>query len=399
MYKIISRYRNNFVITLIICLFIIELAPTLLRFQGYFATTRIVGIYKIIFQLAILFLIDYRKLNKRLAYLIIMLSSIFTLGLVLNPLLKTEFNWLLLKGSIYYFDRYIFIFLFALMIYSRKDKSIIISKSLKYIEYILIANAVLMVLGFLFDLKIFESYITSSRFGYDGIFNKVNEVSCIYSIYLIYLYYCVFITKTKHWSLLLTIALISLLLGTKTILLLFSLLFVFHFFFVIKNNKPLKIIVLVLLSAFIYFFEKIINFLFGLFPFWDQLQKKYGLLTLLLSKRDILLNDTINYVSQKWNGINYIIGGGYYTKSFAISQMDGPDLFFFFGGLGVIIYFLMFGMVFLKKNNTILNGLIIIVLISGLLSGGLLMSGMSMVLLFLVSCIFDKNFILKQSKI
>lgn len=126
------------------------------------------------------------------------------------------------------------------------------------------------------------------------------------------------------------------------------------------------------------------RFLFDLFPFWDKLQQKHGLLTLLLSKRDILLYSALDYVTNNWNILNYLIGGAYYSDSFAITQMDGPDLFIFFGLLGTIIYGLMFYIIFFKKN-IIINGLTIIILICGFLAGALLMSPMSMIFLFLVN--------------
>jgi hypothetical protein len=124
--------------------------------------------------------------------------------------------------------------------------------------------------------------------------------------------------------------------------------------------------------------------LFNLFPFWDKLQEEYGLLTLLLSKRDILLNHAIGYVNENWTIINYLIGGPYYSKNFILSQMDGPDLFLFFGLLGTIIYGIICYNIFFKKNK-IINGLTIIIIICGMLAGALLMSPVSMIFLFLVT--------------
>lgn len=391
MLTVLSKNRNNLLVILLAGLFLIELIPTIFRFYGHYSIIRVVGTYKILSQVAFIFLIDYSKIDKKLVKLLIALSFTFLVSVLLNPILKLELSWLILKGSIYYFDRYIFIILFAIMIYSGKDQNIIFNKAFKYIEYILLINAGLIVVGFFFNLKIFESYITSSRFGYDGIFNKVNEVSYIYSIYIVYLYYCCFILKIRHWSFFFIISLVSLMLGTKTVLLLFCLLFVFHFLFVLKQKKILKIAVTTIIIGFIVFFEQIMNFMFNLFPFWGHLQEKHGLLTLLFSKRDILLYNAIDYTNANWNIINYFVGGAFYNKTFAISQMDGPDLFLFFGAIGSIIYLLIFQLIFLKKNNNILNGLIIIVLFCGLLGGGLLMSGMSMILLFLVSCILNNK--------
>lgn len=399
MFSITSINKKTVISLLIILLFLVEIIPTLYRFLDNFSVTRIVGSYKILFQILILFFIDYSNLNKKLLFFMSILVIIFSVSLLLNPLLINDFNWLLLNGSIYYLDRYMFVFLFGIMLYTRIDKFIIINNSLKYLEWILILNSALIVIGYLFDLKIFESYIRSSRFGYDGIFNKVNEVSYIYSIYLIYLYHCSFITKTKHWSLFFSIAIVSLFLGTKTILLFLSLLFIFHFIFVLKNNKRFKLLIIVLVLVFIVFFEKIIRFLFDLFPFWDHLQEKYSTLTLLFSLRDVLFSNALDHIGVYWDNINYFIGGAFYDRSFAITQMDGPDLVLFFGFLGTIVYLIIFWITYFKKNNIILNGLISIILICGLLGGGLLMSGMSMVLLLLVSCKLNEVYKLKSSNV
>ena len=379
-----EKYKNNLLCFLLVTLLLIEFAPTLYRFYWSISPIRIVGVYKVLFQIILLALIDYSNLNKKLLKFISFLLFVFIINLVLNPLLKTEFVWLFLKGSIYYLDKYMFVFLFALMIDSTKDKKLISYRLLKCIELILIANVCLMLLGYLFDITLLQSYFRSSRFGYDGIFNKPNAVSCIYIIYLSYLYYSTYVSKTMNFLKFFVIAILSLLIGTKSILLFFCLLFVLHFFFVLKNNKLIKISGLIIIVMFSLFFEKIITFLFDLFPFWDHLQEKHGVLTLLLSKRDILFYNALEYINVHWGNINYLIGGAFYSKNFAFSQMDGSDLFLFFGVLGAFIYSIIFNFVFLKNNNNILNGLIVIILICGFLGGGLLMSGTAMIFLLLV---------------
>lgn len=383
--------KHNIIILIVILLFLLELIVT---FQLYYNsnTTRLIGFYKFFFQIVVLFSIDYTNLNKRLLYLILTLSSVFLLNQLLNPLLEESFSFLILKGSIYYFDRYIFIFLFILMIESRDDKLLIINKSLKYLEYIIIANSIFMVLGFIFDIELFKSYINSTRFGYDGFFNKVNEVSFIYIIYITYLYYITFFFKSRSWFLFFSISITSLLLGTKTILLFFCLLFIFHFFYILKKMKTLKILMGTILFSCLFFFKTIITFLFNLFSFWDGFQDRYGIVTLLLSKRDILLRNAFDYIDVNWSFINYIFGGAFYSDSFALTQMDWSDLVLFFGFLGSIIYILMLVLFFLKKKSITLNLLIVIVLICGLLGGALFMSGMSMILLFLIINVTHNKF-------
>ncbi len=382
--------NSTVLVWLILALFLVEFIATLLLQFGEPSKTRLVGVYKFFFQVVILLSIDYKNLNKKILYLFITLTLIFSLNQLLNPIFNKDFNWLFLKGSIYYYDRYIYVILFALMIYSRQDSDRIINKTLKIAEYILVANLALIIIGLLFKIDFFKSYPRSIRFGYDGLFNKVNEVTFIYSIYLIYLYYKSFIIKSRKWIFFIIVSIISLLIGTKVMLLFLALLFVFHFVVVYKKNKGLKVIAIGLILGFIIFFQKITYFVLELFPFWNKLKEEYGLMTLLLSKRDFLFYQSIDYMSANWRFINYFIGGAFYSNSFAISQMDGPDLFLFFGGIGTLVYLSLFVVIFMKKNNIIINGLILIILICGLLGGALLMSPLSMVLLFIVSYSLNK---------
>ncbi len=384
--------KANLIVCLTILLFLIEILVTLYINYSNHQQTRIAGAYKIIFQVILLLLIDFKNLSKKIVPLILALTIVFILGLSINPILKTEFNFLFQKGSIYYFNRYVFIFLVTVILYTQREMPLIINKALKFLELILIANGLLIIIGLIFNLKIFESYAGSVRFGYDGIFNKINEASHIYSIYLMYLYYCVFILKNKHWAWFLFTVSISLLLGTKMILLFLFLLFLVHIFFVNKNLK-LKAIVLLAFFGFVISFEKIVTFVFNIFPFWKQLGEKHELLTLLFSMRDILFYNATDYISHSWNNINYFIGGAFYAKSFVISQIDGVDLFLFFGALGSSIYLLLFVLTFMKKHNTILNILVAIILTCGFLSGALLTSAMSMLLLFLTSFSLHEKYI------
>ncbi|GGI56293.1 O-antigen ligase family protein [Winogradskyella haliclonae] len=374
---------------LVILLFALEAFVTVYTQLIDYNKVRILGIYKVTFQVIILFLIKYKNLNKKILYLLIGFIFVFCISTLLNPLLNHNFIWLLTKGSIYFFDRYILIILFALMLLSRKNQVDIVKTSFRYIEIILLVNSAIILFAFLFNLDFFKSYINSNRFGYDGLFNKPNEISIVYIIYIVYLYYKSFVDKTKTPILFITISIISLLLGTKSILLFFSLLFIFHFLFIFNGNKFVKRTALGLVIVVLFFFNTIIKYFFGLFSFWSNIED-INVLTLLLSNRDVLVCQNIKYLNSNWSTFNYIVGGGFYTNDFVISQMDGIDLFIFFGIAGMLIYCLMLGQIFIKKNK-ITSGLIIIVFTCSFLGGGLLTSAISMILLLFVSTLLNSK--------
>ncbi|WP_296379161.1 hypothetical protein [Winogradskyella sp.] len=374
---------------LVVAMYVAEYFVTIYIQSIDLQKVRISGAYKLFFQLALLFLIDYKNINRKIVYTLSLIVFCFSVSLFLNPRLVSDFSWLLTNGSIYYFDRYLVVFLFALMIYSRKESFTIVEKSIRYVEIILLTNAFLILFSFFLGLDFFKSYYESSRFGYDGLFNKSNEASIVYIIYMIYIYHDVFINKTQKLIKFIFIACISLLMGTKSILLFLTLLLLFHFLFVFKGNKFLKPVILSCLIVLSLFFKNLVKYVFSLSHFWNNIDED-SILTLLLSYRDLLVLKNIDYINLNWSPINYLIGGSFYTNEFEISQMDGVDLFVFFGVLGMLAYcFLLIKI--LMKSNHILNGLIIIIFICGFLGGGLLTSAMSMILLFLICFKLNKN--------
>lgn len=392
----IKNFKTTTIVAILVAIiFIAEYTVTIYIQTVDLKKVRISGAYKFLFQIVMVFLIDHKNLSKRFLFKLFFIVLIFIASLLLNPQLSSSFIWLLSEGSIYYLDRYLFIFLFTLMIYSRKDSYAIVKKSLWYIEIILLSNATLILVSFLFGLDFFKSYYDSSRFGYDGLFNKPNEASIVYTIYLIYIYYNVFVNKTQKLIKFIFIICITLLIGTKSILLFLSMLFIFHFLLVFKGNKLLKPVILSLTITILLFFLTIVKYVFSLSEFWSAIDED-NIITLLLSYRDFLVLKNIEYINLNWSAVNYFIGGTFYTKQFALSQMDGVDLFLFFGAFGTLAYCLLLGKILIRRNF-IFNGLIIIVFICAFLGGGLLTSAMAMILLFSVSFILNKNYQISQN--
>ncbi len=276
---------------------------------------------------------------------------------------------------------------------SWENAKVIGVKLVNGIEKILIFNTFFIVIGFLFEIKVFKSYhFASARFGYDGLFNKVNEVSYFYIIFIANLYYQ-YIKTNKRLLLLLYIVGVSLLLGTKTILLFLGLLLLFHIVCIAKQAKTYRYVIAVPMLLGITYFKEIMQYGFGLFPFWKKLSEQYSLTTMLFSTRDLGFYRILDYFKEFWNGINYGIGGAYYTLNFHRSEMDGLDVFIFFGLFGTFLYLYLLATHFFEKKNVLRNGLMAIVFISGFLGGGLLLSMLAIVYLYLSSIQMQKNYL------
>lgn len=378
--------QHHIIIGALALIFIIEFIATFLLNILNFESTRVTGYYKIGLQLFFLSTIFFNKILLKIIYSIAILASLVCVNqLILNPIFFENLNFNFLKGSLYYFNKYIYVFIFIVAFYSWKHKDIIVNYTMSIIEKLLIINSFFILMGFFFEISFFKSYHPDSiRFGYDGFFNKVNEVSYLYMIFLLNLYHSA-IKKHKRKFLFGYIIFISLLLGTKVIILFLGLLSLFHLLVVIKLHKRYKILLSTLILIVLVFIKTILNFLFNLFPFWEKLNDEYSLITLLSSKRNLLVLDNIEYFKNNWTWLNYFIGGSFYTENFAFCQMDFFDPFMIFGATGVIIYMFLIKKYFFDKRNTIKNGLLIIIFICGTFAGGLLLSTMSMVYLFFTS--------------
>ena len=377
------NFKSKTIIVLIFFVFFIEPVATLIIHYTQFSSLRLMGYYKIALFLIVIVLCDFKKLSKKNLVLLSFLLIIYVTNQIINPIIKETIEFQISKGSLYYGFRFLYIFIIILCLNTIKSKNKLITSVLYLIEVFLFTNALLMWLGFIFDIDLFKSYARSSRFGYDGVFNKVNETSYLYILYVTHLYVKCIINNSKRYFLVFII-LTSLLIGTKMVILFLILLTLFHFLIMHKHKNIFRILSLAGGLVFLFFFKPVITFFFDLFPFWDHLQEKYELLTLLFSKRDLLLYNNIDYTQQQWSAINYFIGGPFYNNKFALTQMDGPDLIVFFGILGSALYLFLFLKLYLIRNQKLINIVFLIVFFCGLLGGGFLLSVMAMVYFYLI---------------
>ncbi len=384
-------HPRNIFIGLITCVFLIEFITTIYLYVGNVETTRISGLYKLTFEVILISFISFKKELGVQFKLLFLLIIIYLTNQLFNPIFFENITYQFLKGSLYYLNRFIYPFVFIFSFLSLKDNNKIATVSLAIIEWLLIGNAILMLLGLVFNIELFSSYAHSERFGYDGLFNKINETSYLYTILIAHRYYKTIHRKEKVYKLIIAIA-ISFLLGAKAILFFLGLLLLFHLIFIARFKQIYRIAIIPILTVGIIFFTDIASFLFKLSPFWENLGKQYTPTTLLFSTRDIMLANNMAYISQNWSFINYLIGGPYYTANFFNIEMDLPDLVLFFGVIGAIIYLILLKKIYFKNNTSLINSLLFLIVLTGFFAGGLFLSVMAMIYLYLFKTTTMSNY-------
>lgn len=292
-------------------------------------------------------LMIFRK--KEFFYLLI-LALIFGMGQFFIPEKFTV-------SSVIYFAKYCFM---IAMIGFFTEKNLPPKKNLIAVfEFLLLANSILIFIGFLFDIRYFHSY-SGSRFGYNGLIIGSGTATYFYAIGL-----CCFLIQygkkmISDWRFWILVS-ASVLVGTKSLILVIIALGFYYIFNFIETrfirNLFFFLIVLTGTGAGWYFF--FVN------PVFQPLAQNQGFLTSFLSLRDVLfLEATYPYILENWSWINYLFGG---VSDFELrSQMEFADLFFFWGFLGGILYLLFFIKSFWVFNNFskkifFVSGLILII--------------------------------------
>lgn len=263
-----------------------------------------------------------------------------------------------LRFFIWYFFGVILIFLF-----NKNDLDSIalnlLEKLNKVALLIITIVCISVLIGFIFNLEVLESY-DGSRWGYKGILSKSITTSYFFIISLNYLYYDAVILKKKNFFFTLVL-LCSLLTGTKSIYLFLLLLL----FFDIISQKRYKLksfwfVFITIVFLMVVFREKILkmtDFVTGLFY---RLYQEKGLMYSLTSYRSEMLIDGINYYRSQWNWVNYLIGGRLIEIRYF--EMSFFDLFYFFGSIGFLLflYILIKHLIIPFFKKTAISGLFII---------------------------------------
>ena len=283
---------------------------------------------------AVLILLRVRKIKN--FWLLIALPAVFIIGqLTIND--SFSGNSLVIFGK--------FVAPVLLFIYFSEARLLEKHRRITFrvFEWVMLFNSALILLGFLLDIKLFESY-RGSRFGYSGLFLSPGVASYAYLLTLFYFVLGANGSVWKNWKFIF-IFLSCFLIGTKAIYLGLIVLIIYILSLQkVKYRKLLIALALVLGATATYlFFYK-----FGLF---SKVRESDGLISALLSFRDkLFVENTIPYIQENWSFINYLFGG---VSDFDMrSQMEMIDVFFFWGILGGLLYLLTFIRTFVNFKMT-----------------------------------------------
>lgn len=272
-------------------------------------------------------------------------------------LLETSFS----RNSILTFFKFLFPILLLAFIDKRIQYYELPSSFFKTFEWVMVANSILILIGVLLSIKIFNTY-QGNRFGYNGMFAAVSNGSYGYIITLSYFLLKYKERVIKNWKFIL-IFISCIFIGTKAVYLAmaFSL-----GYLIIVSKIPYKKIALsglaVLGLGFAYYF-------FFHYDLFNTIRQSDGMLSAILSYRDqLLIEKTLPYIRENWSWVNFLFGG---VSDFDLrSQMDLIDVFFFWGMVGGAFYLYVFFKLFLPNtlNKTafvFIAFLFFIVLLSG----------------------------------
>jgi hypothetical protein len=290
-----------------------------------------------------------------------------------------------------FFLKACFIPFFLIPFYNLKANEL--QPGLTALTYIFWINCICIVCGVIFQIKAFQTYPFSHRFGYKGLFDRSTYTSYIFIFMIMYYYYNWVIKKQSlTFNYLLLVVLISFLVGTKRIVFFNCLLLLFHFF---KSRLYKSRIVLFSCLAiglcFLVFNKAILNLMNHLFSIdlWVNIHKDRGFLSALTSLRsDLLIEYIQEHIQQKWSFLNYFLGGGLFHLT--RPEIALIDIYLFFGVVGILCYFYIFKnfVINFKSSNKILWFYLIIIMLLAMSSSGIVFSAYFALLIIIFSSYF-----------
>jgi hypothetical protein len=307
---------------------------------------------RMLFEIGIIFAIAGKLDKKRLMVLtmIIILFALFLIGVVVYLQNYTRHYPYIFHFTL--FNKYIFIFIVYAFLYSVRDEPRLIGKLMRYCEILFICNAIFVLVGAVFELRIFRSYpFMDYRYGYNGVIPAVNESSFFYFIGLLYVYYKKYILNQKL-GLLILVPISAFFLGTKAIYVLMAAIVLFHFIRVSTlKSRILAFFGLITFAALAFALYKS-PYTQHIVDYFVHLVNRRGLLSAALSGRDVYVVTKFFDNLEFWTPLNYLFGGQ--DQMNYLIEMDIFDIFLFFGIAGSLVwFFLLFNTIFsfsLKKK-------------------------------------------------
>lgn len=290
------------------------------------------------------FLLIRKPRSWRLLRIVLVLLIFFFLGAIFWYVNYEHYNWF---ENTNIFIKMIFFFIswqvFRLYFKSNNERAWLF----KIFEFLILIQAFSIIIAFIFDLEIFQSYSSFKRFGYKGFIPARNELSGFFTIAFFYFIWKVTILDKGTIPLLL-ILIASLLTGAKVAISFPIILALFVAYWSLVHQKKRSYLYAIFL--FFAFLALVIwrrNYILELITptlnYFRQ-QLAYGnnpnIFSIFFSGRDLLVMKLLEGFLSRINIITLLFGG--YELSILSSETDFIDVFLFIGLVGAFIFYIVY---------------------------------------------------------
>lgn len=253
-----------------------------------------------------------------------------------------------IMGNIVTFNKYFFVFIIYFTLYKLQDHSEKFGRLTDLLANLFLLNSIATIIGFIFRIPILRTYTEATyRYGYSGFIPAQNEATLFFVLAISYFYYRQFFLHQRSYKFLIVI-LSGLVLGTKAIYLFLLMLLIFHFLNFSNLKAKIISLSLILTSSIGGFFYFQTQHAQALLEYFISRKDKMGWFTMLFSGRDSFVLNKGPEIMDKWNIINYFVGGQ--DQARIAIEMDFFDLFFFLGAIGGSIYLVLYFSTLFKFN-------------------------------------------------
>ena len=306
-----------------------------------------------------------KRISKKMIYcwgIIVMISVTNELYYFSNRMNPNDILYSIFNGQAHTSIRLSLAILFLNVCSALNESKKLSFRFINIVKQLTIINCVLIFIGIVFNIDIFDSYPSSQRWGYSGVLNRGYSV-IFSSVYLIDL-----LGKNKKpipFIVLLSLSLLAS--GTKAGI--FSLLLIILFVWIKSKMKRLLLVFLGTIVGLTSAWK--INWLLTFSSFWKDVYAGHGLIGTIFSLRNENINDLMLIVKEEYSIYNWIFGGKVRSEFLWIEILP-LDVFAFYGvvGLVVIVYYFV---------NIIPSWRLSIPLIVGCLNGIMIFSTFSFV--------------------
>lgn len=274
----------------------------------------------------------YWKKYSKMLVLLLSLGLVGFLGEYISDiLLDSEYDlWKsITEGNLLFLAHMVFPFFFYISYLQGNINSRLTTRIFQVLEWVLFINAILVLLGAVFSIGLFQSYGHSYRFGYTGVIGR----NILSSLSMIVILRGIFIRRGNYKIIFIGIAL---LLSGMKVNYLFYIVLLGYLAFRSRHIIAITGSLLGLLLSIV-FIDPLVRGFIRVFPFFEPVYKEAGLINVLSSYRYNNLIHTLSFLREEGALWNFFFGGVDVSQFWI--EIDYFDLLIMYGVLGAGIYF------------------------------------------------------------